>query len=803
MERKKNTITMNNAVVVKITIWGIVQGVGFRPFAAKLANRMGIQGQVCNSGGLVEIIVKSSREQVKAFIEALKAEKPLPAEIVHIKTEELPDREMKGFVIVHSQNGDDEAALIPADLAFCPDCLREMQDPENPRYLHPFISCMACGPRYTIIDRIPYDRENTAMIDFPMCDFCGSEYTDGKDRRFHAQTISCHDCGPVLEYRLAEGVSVSGIGFGLEKGVVSPQIQKQVLQPLEIAEQLIKSGQIIAVKGVGGYNFLCDPKNENAVKTLRKLKGREEKPFAVMFPDMQEIARVCEVSEAEEKLLTSSARPIVLLKKKGEPFCFDTCRTSRYVGAFLPSMGVQWLLLKACGPLIVTSANKSDFPMIRQDEEMFSFLEQEEKQMAAEGKASRLAGIFYNRREIRVSADDSVVRVIDGSPQMIRRSKGYAPVPLYVKGGKAGENNGMIFAAGSELKNSFALSKGPFVYISQYFGDLDSGKIFYNYEQNIGRMSDLFRIHPDFAVCDLHPLYHSTKYAEDYAEKKDIPLLRVQHHHAHVASVMAEHDLTGPVIGVSFDGTGYGTDGAVWGSEFLVCEGAVFERAAHLEYIEMLGGDSSMKEGWKSALCYLHHHGMDSSRAEAPLVYAALDRKINTIRSSSMGRLFDAVSAFLGIQEYNRYEGECAVRLENAAAEALEEGREPMDLRLDLIEDGDKLLLSTKSLFEDLKKAVSIPTAALGFHYAVAEAIAEVCLRIGKKKNIQRVALTGGTFQNKILMEQSLKRLREEGFEPYYNISVSPNDGGICLGQTYLAAMYRQSGKEGEISHLR
>lgn len=797
---------MSEKIVEKITIWGVVQGVGFRPFVSKLGNRMEMDGEVCNSGGLVEIVVKDTAERLDAFVGALQKEKPLPAEIVHIRRERLPDRELHGFRILHSLEGDDRAALIPADLAFCPDCIREMHDPGNPRYLHPFISCMACGPRYTIMDRIPYDRGNTAMDEFPMCDFCEDEYTDRCDRRYHAQTISCHDCGPVLRYRLAHGAERFKIAAEQVKTdvPVNETIRRQVLQPLQIAEALIKAGKIIAFKGIGGYNLVCDPKQEAAVKTLRKMKGREEKPFAVMFRDVEQIQMNCEMTGEERELLTSSARPIVLLPKKGEPFCYDTCRTSRYVGAFLSSMGAQQLLLEACGPLIVTSANKSEFPIIRDDREILIFLEEEEALAEAEHGEPRLAGIFYHDRGIRATVDDSVVRVIDGNPQITRRSKGYAPVPLYLKNAEpdsADAVGSMIFAAGGELKNSLCLSKGPFAYVSQYFGDLDNDRVFANYKETAERMEGFFRIRPELAVCDLHPLYHSTKFAEQYAAKRQIPLLHVQHHHAHIASVMAEHNLTGPVIGVSFDGTGYGTDGTIWGSEFLICRGSVFERAAHLEPIKMLGGDSSMKEGWKSALCYLHHLGMHSSRPEAPLVYAALDQGINAIRSSSMGRLFDAAAAFLGLCERNRYEGECAVMLENAAAEALNSGMEPTPMKFALCMENGKLLLSAEPIFSALRTAESVPAAALGFHYAVAEAIRTVCGKIRDERGIDRVALSGGVFQNKILMERTLLRLREDAFVSYYNISVSPNDGGICLGQIYIAEEYRKCGKEGETLH--
>ncbi|MDD3169424.1 MAG: carbamoyltransferase HypF, partial [Eubacteriales bacterium] len=616
---------MSDKKTVKIKIWGIVQGVGFRPFVAKLADRCGTKGEVLNIGGLVDIVLTDTSTRIDAFIQALKTEKPVPAEIVHIKTEEQELREFSGFTILDSNEGDDEAAMIPADLSICPDCLAELQEEKNPRYMHPFISCMVCGPRYTIIDKIPYDRENTAMLDFPMCAFCHSEYTDRLDRRFHAQTISCHDCGPMLEYRLTgkkeaqrEAASVGMIGINADQ-----RIMDRAVTPTAWAAMQILQGRIIALKGVGGYNFVCSPFKGEAVNNLRRLKIREEKPFAVMFRDVEQIREYCHVSAEEDALLLSNAKPIVLLERKPSPdnvqhkrndakeISREVYKTSRFIGAFLPSMGVQYMLINICGPLIMTSANFSEMPIIKDEEEMFAL---QESLGWEENGEKLLSAVFYNRRKIRVRLDDSVARVIDGQPQMIRRSKGYAPVPLYINNKLTKRD--MILATGGQLKAAFSLSKGPFAYVSQYFGDLDSREAGQIYEENIERMEELFRIKPGLIVSDLHPRYYTTGCAEKLARMRGIPHLKVQHHHAHVASVMAEHDLREPVIGVSFDGTGYGTDGAIWGGEFLICEDTDFRRAGHLEYIRMLGGDSSMKEGWKSAFSYLHHYRKYSERQE-------------------------------------------------------------------------------------------------------------------------------------------------------------------------------------------
>ncbi len=711
----------------RIKLWGIVQGVGFRPFVAKLADEMNMQGEVLNIGGLVEILVTDTPGRIDTFVNAIQERKPAPAEIVHIKRKEEPFQSFDSFRIQSSHQGGDEAAMIPSDLAICPHCLKELRDPENPRYEHPFISCMICGPRYTIIDQIPYDRDNTTMIDFPMCSFCEDEYTDLHDRRYHAQTISCHHCGPKLSMNLEE------------------------------AAKLLKGGEVLAFKSMGGFNLLCDPLQDKAVFKLREIKKREQKPFAIMFRDLDQVREYCYVSETEERLLESSARPIILLEHR--PSKSAEIQKSRFIGSFLPAMGAQYLLLDRISPLIVTSANCSDQPMIKDDEKMQAFM----------AKEPLIKGVISNQRRIQVRMDDSVARVIDGQPQMIRRSKGYAPVPLYVNT----EFKGQLLATGGQLKNSFALIKGSFVYMSQYFGDMDSAENQQLYEENVSRMEELFRIRPQAVVCDLHPLYYTTA----FAQRLGLPLIKIQHHHAHVASVMAEHDLKGDVIGVSFDGTGYGTDGKIWGGEFLLCREGDFQRMDHLRYVKMLGGDSSMKESWKSAVSYLaawedgyleKTEGIPLDISELiefakeqnqswkgeELARKAIRAGINTIESSSMGRLFDAAAALLGIKERNDYEGQCAILLEDAAA---------------------------------AKEKDRAGQLALLFHHKVSQMILDTCRKIREKTGAFQVALTGGVFQNKILMEESLALLREHGFEPYYNISVSPNDGGIALGQAYIA----------------
>jgi len=804
----------------RITIWGIVQGVGFRPFVARLASKMGINGSVKNTGGFVRLKVCGTPQEINSFVERIQKEKPETSEIVKIEREEIPYSPMNGFHIEESEKEDDDIGMIPADIAICDDCLKEFHNREDQRYKHPYISCAMCGPRYSVIESLPYDRVNTTMKVYPMCDSCETQYNDKSARRYHAQTISCHNCGPMPEYHTKDGsvIIVNAHDDNREKAV-------------ETAIRDIKEGKIIALKGTGGYYFACSPMNEKSVKELRKLKIREEKPFAVLFKDIDSIRDYCAVSSDEEKLLISGRRPIVLLgdgssgdgsyissadgssidghgskmETKKEILSGEVCRSSRYIGAFLPGFGLQYQLLEQTGPLIMTSANLSDLPIIYEDDEILRLME----------TMPGLAGVLLNKREIKVSLDDSVVRVIDGNSQMIRRSKGYVPEPIYIatpdnhqqwqqqqrhRHRQLNKTHQML-ATGGHLKSTFALSKGNFSFCSQYLGDLDSIESQTVYEKNLDRMKKFFGIDPDLIISDMHPLYYTTKFAETYAKENDKKeLLKVQHHHAHTASVMAEHGLTGPLIGVSFDGTGYGSDGCIWGGEFLICHKGEYERYSHLKYVDMIGGDSSMKEGWKSAVShrmaytetatkstpegvnkkvtkreepaldigdiidYSIRHNTLAGFQEVSTAEAAIRNQINTFKTSSMGRLFDAVASLLGIAHINRYEGECAISLENSAYYASKEPgqNEAWDL-------------------------------ALKFHGNVAGMILTECRKIREERNIDEVALSGGVFQNKVLMEQTLELLRKENFNVYYNIVVPANDGGIALGQNMIGMYHMLS----------
>lgn len=736
-------------VTKKITVWGIVQGVGFRPSVYRLAQDLKINGTIRNIGGFVEIITQSSKGSFDDFLHALKKNPCSGSEITHIEIEDIADIEYQDFKIIES-GSHEEISIIPPDLPVCEKCQRELYLPEDRRFHNPFISCMVCGPRYTIMESLPYDRDNTTMQDFAMCPQCQKEYTMPTDRRFHAQTVSCNDCGPYL--------------------IMDDLINQEAL---EKAIEIIKSGGIIAVKGIGGYHFACTPFKEETVQNLRQVKGREEKPFAVMFPNIESIREYCEVSKEQEALLDSRAKPIVLLYVENNKMAKSVGRGSIYCGSFLPYTPLQILLTNRCGPLIMTSANISDKPIIRDDRQMKAL------------PSPYLNGVLYNTRRIVRSVDDSVAKIIDGKPQLIRRSRGYVPYPVFLPRDK---NSKQIFAAGGDLKAAFCLYKSGNAVVSQYFGDLEEQAVFEEYQNAAVDLSRLLKIKPDLAVCDLHPNYHSSKYARSLG----VPVTYAQHHHAHVASVMAEHRLEGKVIGVAFDGTGYGTDGHIWGGEFLLCEGGEFQRAAHLDYMLVIGGDSSMKDAKKTAACFLYHAGLEDyiSDERKAVIKAALEHQINTVKTSSMGRLFDAVSSLLGIQSENRYEGECAALLEKEAVLAVKNGVQAAKINFAIREKDGIMIIDTKPLLEGIcKSKESKASLALGFHDAVADLILKVCERLREQQRTDTVALCGGVFQNTVLTERTLKILRENNFKVFYNIAVPPNDGAISLGQAFIGLM--------------
>ncbi len=757
-----------NKVITKIIkVYGIVQGVGFRPLVYRAAKQYGIKGTVRNVGGYVEIVAQSEETVLDRFLSDLKENKRGGYEIIKMETEELPYAEFKDFLIIKSESCA-EILVIPPDLPVCPECMRELSDASDRRYQNPFTSCMSCGPRYTIMDDLPYDRNRTSMEDFPMCDACREEYTSPESRRFHAQTISCNDCGPYLIYQDKEN--------GFHELLEGQAYEKTV--------KVLAQGGIVAVKGIGGFHLVCSPFLQETVNRLRKLKGREEKPFAVMFPHISEIKKHCLVSEEETALLESKARPIVLLSLKQELMAPSTGNGSLSCGAFLPYTPLQHMLTAELGPLIMTSANFSGQPIIREDGPMLALL------------SPYLSGVLYNKRRIVRSVDDSVAKIIEGKPQLIRRSRGYVPYPVFLskeEGKEKGTNTG-IFAAGGDLKAAFCLCQKGNAVVSQYFGDLEEDAVMEEYQRSYGDLTRLLRMAPGLAVCDLHPNYHSARFAEALG----LPVLKVQHHHAHIASVMAEHDLKGPVIGVAFDGTGYGTDGNIWGGEFLVCKGSDFIRAAHVSMFPILGGDGSMRDARKTASCCLLYEGLEAYVQDERIgvIKAALEHNVNRVLTSSMGRLFDAAASVLNIGHENRYEGECAILFEKEAVLAEREDIKPADMCFGIKEKEGILELDPRPVFETLccmRNKVETGSLALGFHHALAQAVVSVCERLEIKYLSNNVALSGGVFQNSLLTKHTVRLLKEKGFNVYLNRAVPPNDGGVSLGQAYLGNNYLKS----------
>ncbi|MDD2420616.1 MAG: carbamoyltransferase HypF [Heliobacteriaceae bacterium] len=746
-------------MTVDVKIWGIVQGVGFRPFVSRLAAVNGITGWVANEGGHVHIVATGTRDAIVRFLAGLAGENDGPAAVVHMETNyAVEPQTFDCFTIIESSKGKDDLVFLAPDLAICPECERELFTATDRRYLHPFISCMQCGPRYSILDQVPYDRDNTTMVDFKMCSFCAGQYGDFGDRRYHAETISCHDCGPQLLW--------TGLGGQTERFVA-----------LAAAVKALNTGKIVAVKGIGGYHLACTPFCTETVDNLRELKGREAKPFAVMFRNLAEVKKFCQVSVKAAQLLTAREKPIVLLPRKSSAIVASVYKLSRYLGAFLPYTPLHHLLLRETGPLIMTSANISDQPIIKDDAVMLGI------------KHHHLAGVLFNRRQIRIGIDDSVVRSTGSGEQVIRRARGYAPVPVYL--GPVSDRPVMLLATGGQLKNTFCLTKQNFAYLSQHIGELDNVEAIAVYQHNIERMTSLLRIQPEAVCCDLHPDYTTTKFALRYAQAKGVQLFRLQHHFAHIAAVLAEKQIFEPVIGVAFDGTGYGTDGKIWGGEFLLCTPQGFERVAHLQYVPMLGGDAAIKEAWKTACMYLDHAGLEAAIEEEkwPLLKAALLAGVNTISSSSMGRFFDAASAILGLQRVATYEGECAIQLENKAAEYGADRPRGKPYRYQLQAQDGKIIVDVGPCICDLVTAktamVPLPVIAYNFHYTVADLTANVCELLREKYRVNRVVLSGGVFQNAILFDLTVDMLQRRNFTVAFNSVVPPNDGGVSLGQAF------------------
>ncbi len=773
-----------------ITVKGAVQGVGYRPFIADKATKYGLNGYVKNLGAAVEILVSGEEKDIDSFLRCIGNECPSGAFVLSVSSSEIniSESELKSvikdsFEIIESSSMDfsSELPVFLPDIGICDKCMSEMKDPSDRRYRYPLISCASCGPRLSIINKFPYDRDTTTMNPFKMCPSCASEYKSG--RRRHAQTISCHDCGPQMKLFLSDRNSSLSQEFQAENAV-----KKSI--------EVLKNGGVIALKGISGYQFVCKPCNEEAAK-LRQIKGRENKPFAVMFPGIEEIKKYCTVNALEEELLRSSARPIVLLKAN-KASDYEVSRDSRYIGAFLASSGIHQLLLDETGPLIVSSANKSDDVIITDDKAIIK---------ACKDKKFCIDGVLYHDRKINIPQDDSVLFVIGNNDEnyrahFIRRARGYAPLPVLLDSDKE-LSGSCILSFGGDLKNTFSLAQNERIIPSQYIGDLSDAGTYDNYVFLLDYYLKLFEKEADTYIADLHPGYFSTSFAQKKAQEDKKKLLYVQHHHAHALSVMAENSLKS-CIGVSFDGTGYGTDSNVWGGEFLYCKDTEFTRMGHLSYVKLCGGDKAPKEPHLVKKAYLaallsEKEQLPDDITLDPLIKSALDNNINTFISSSAGRLFDSIASLLGIGDHNSYEGECAIKLENAAWDYIEDNRNDHPLlNFDIAKENDVYLPLQTEIFKKLlclkaEGKYDIKALSYAFHMAVCAMIRDVCVLIFKETGERNVCLSGGVFNNRIILSESTKLLKKEGFNVYSNEKVPLGDGGISLGQAYYGLIMKET----------
>ncbi len=729
-----------------------MQGVGFRPFVYALATGLGLTGLVGNDLDGVFAEVEGPAAAVSEFLRRLERDAPPLARIEGVTTTAITPRRSPeaGFVIAASdaQTGL-RRTLVSADTATCADCLRELADPADRRHKYPFINCTNCGPRFTIVRDVPYDRPLTTMAPFTMCERCAAEYHDPADRRFHAQPTCCPACGPSLALD------------GDRKG------------PIQAAAELLRRGRILAVKGLGGYHLAADAACEPAVAALRQRKHREDKPFAVMAADLAAAADLAEVSDAAAALLTSPARPIVLLPRQpGTAVAQATAPGNRQLGVMLPYTPLHHLLLEAVArPIVLTSGNVSDEPIAYRDDE-------------ARDTLTGIADAFLTHdRAIHVRTDDSVARAFRGRPMLLRRSRGYVPEPLTLTTGFPRP----VLACGAELKNTFCLARGRHAFVSHHIGDLENAETLRSFTEGIEHFRRLFDIEPEVVAHDLHPEYLSTKYAMEL----DLPWQGVQHHHAHVASCLADNGEEGPVIGVAFDGTGYGIDGTIWGGEFLAAGLATFERGGHLAPVPMPGGAAAIRQPWRMAAAYVEDPEVARRHPDQwPAVVAMAARGINSPLTSSAGRLFDAAAAILGVRDTINYEGQAAVELEQLAETLTPAEAEAYPARLETGEGpfiicGSDLL---HAVIEDRTGGVPAPVIAARFHHGVAALIEAGCVLMRERYGLGTVALSGGVFQNLLLLNAAVGRLEARGFRVLLHSRVPCNDGGISLGQAVVAA---------------
>jgi hydrogenase maturation protein HypF len=785
-----------------VRVSGVVQGVGFRPFVYGLAKRLGLHGWVRNTAGGVEILVEGHRLQVESFIHSLQADAPPLAKIDSITVKpETPDINLSTFDIQPSTNLEGAYQPISPDTAICSDCERELFDPSDHRYLYPFINCTNCGPRFTIITDIPYDRPSTTMADFPLCDDCRAEYENPLDRRFHAQPVACPKCGPFVTLRKTQARSSDP----------DPKVStiEYRLSAILKARRFLREGHILAVKGLGGFHLACDADNAYAVDELRRRKGRVGKPFALMAAELDVVKEICHVSMEESRLLTGHEKPIVVLEKKILKV-FETFRVSEQVapsmdtlGFMLPYTPLHHLLLNQTDPvlarepapavLVMTSGNLSEEPIATDNEE------------ALERLSSLADAFLLHNRPIHVRCDDSVVLVNDGQQTVdhgnkivhrpssivhLRRSRGYAPYPVQLP-----FDAKPTLAVGGELKNTFCLARDGYAFLSHHIGDMENAETYASFEQGVAHLSHIFRVQPELIAHDLHPNYFTTH----YAKKQSIPQIAVQHHHAHIASCMADNGLENrQVIGLSFDGTGYGTDGAIWGGEILLASYADFERIAHLEYLPLPGGDSAIRHPWRIALGYAHALGLDITdlpflqniyKQAITIVQQQVDKKLNAPLTSSMGRLFDAVASLSGVRSDVTYEAQAAIEME-VLSKPFIASAETYPCHSERSEESP-LIIRVKDLFaaiiHDIRAGESVGMIGAKLHKTIAQISLDICNQARKRTGLNEVALSGGVWQNQILLDLVRDGLEKQGFVVYFHKQVPTNDGGLALGQAVIA----------------
>jgi hydrogenase maturation protein HypF len=786
----------------RLLVTGVVQGVGFRPHVYGLATRLGLAGFVGNDSSGVFIELEGPPAALTTFQQELVAHPPPLAHIEAVATTPLPPTGAHEFTIVHSEVQPAARTLISPDLAVCEECLRELFDPADRRYRYPFINCTNCGPRFTIVRDLPYDRPFTTMADFSLCPACRREYEDPRNRRFHAQPNACPVCGPWVEFCGGVGGGEWGVGRG-NGGVGSGEWGMRSGEwgmgngAILAAQWVLVGGGVVAVKGIGGFHLACDATNDHALKTLRERKGRVDKPFALMVRDVETVRRIAYINDAELALLTGRERPIVLLRKReGGPLSALVTPGNGYIGVMLPYSPLHHLLLNPPDSplptphsplpmLVMTSGNYADEPIVKENGE------------ALEHLAGLADAFLLHNRAIHVHCDDSVIRVVEGHELPIRRSRGYAPFPVRLPFAVP-----PVLAVGGELKSTFCLAQDKHAFLSQHIGDMQNLETLHAFERAVEQMQAIFRISPEIIACDLHPGYLSTRWAEEHAGGRT--LVKVQHHHAHIASVMAENGTDGstPVIGFSFDGTGYGSDGAIWGGEVLVADYQGFRRVAHLKYFPLPGGDVTIRRPYRTALAALWAAGETwhealppvaaSSGEERGVIQRQLETGLNTVPTSSMGRLFDAVAALAGVRQIATYEAQAAIEFE-ALIDEHETTAYHFDWQPSTGEFNPAPLLH--AVAADVRAGVAAPVIAARFHNAVADLVLTLSLWLREGEGLNQVALSGGVFQNVTLLQLTRRRLRTAGFDVLTHRLVPPNDGGLALGQAAIAGFCAADGR--------